>query len=108
MRTFLLFLLIGIGSVLSAQTFVEMKAKDTIVGVAYSSVAFGDIDCDQDMDLLLSGVTSDNKVITKLYRNNGSGIFTELLDSPLINVFSGSVAFADIDGDNDPDFLSLA
>lgn len=79
-------------------------------GVSHSSVAFADIDGDNDQDLLITGDTgtvNNGTLFSKLYTNNGSGQFTEVVGTPFEPAFYSSVAFADVDGDNDLDlFLS--
>jgi len=73
--------------------------------VSQSSIAFADVDGDNDMDLLITGELNSNNPITKLYSNDGSGIFSEVTDIPFYAVYDGSVAFADVDGDNDIDVV---
>jgi len=74
-------------------------------GIEYGSIAFADIDGDSDNDILLTGGQSTSSAITALYKNDGIGGYTKVLNSPFENVFLSSVAFADIDGDNDQDLL---
>ncbi|RMF23249.1 MAG: VCBS repeat-containing protein, partial [Bacteroidetes bacterium] len=73
-------------------------------GVAYSSVAFADVDDDGDQDLLITGENSASQRIAKLYTNE-AGVFPELSDTPFEGVAHGSVAFADVDDDGDQDLL---
>ena len=40
-----------------------------------------------------------------MYTNDGAGNFTELIGTPFTGVTSSSIAFADVDGDNDEDVL---
>ena len=54
--------------------------------------------------MLITG-WNGNESITKLYTNDGNGNFTEVLDTPFDGVRDGSIAFADIDNDNDLDVL---
>lgn len=88
--------------------FTELGGT-SLTGVQYSSVAFGDIDGDNDQDILISGDTTWSggvpHPITKLYANNGSGSYTEVTGVPFENVQEGAVAFSDVDGDNDLDVL---
>ena len=77
--------------------------QTSILGVRNSSIAFSDVDGDNDFDLLITG--ENNVQITKLYINNGLGNFSEMPGTPFIGVSLGSIAFSDIDGDNDPDVL---
>ena len=73
--------------------------------VKYSSIAFADIDGDDDQDVLITGDNNSYEAISKLYKNDGSGNYTLDLDTTFDAVMNGSVAFADIDGDSDLDVL---
>ena len=68
-----------------------------------ASVAFADVDNDQDQDVLMVGYIGQGQRVTKLYQNDGSGDYTEVIDMPLQALGNGSIAFADVDGDTDPD-----
>ena len=74
-------------------------------GVMYSSIAFSDIDNDNDQDVLITGENSSGKRIAKLYTNDGNGIFKEVIGTPFDGVYGSSIAFSDIDNDNDQDLL---
>jgi predicted nucleotidyltransferase len=74
-------------------------------GVVHSSIAFSDIDNDDDQDVIISGFTGSNQRIAKLYLNDSNGNFYELTDTPFDGVIEGSVAFVDIENDNDLDLL---
>ena len=74
-------------------------------GVSSGSIAFSDVDGDNDQDVLITGGNSFGQRIAKLYTNNGSGSFTEVTGMPFVGVNSGSIAFSDVDGDNDKDVL---
>ena len=79
---------------------------NTFAGIGNSSTAFADIDNDNDLDVLIAGYSDSYALITKLYTNDGTGIFNELPATALNGVsVSGSIAFADIDGDADEDLL---
>ncbi|NOR45588.1 MAG: hypothetical protein GQ534_08400 [Candidatus Delongbacteria bacterium] len=73
-----------------------------LIGVAFSSVAWGDYDNNGDLDILLTGDTVSGK-ISKIYRND-SGVFTEI-NVGLIGVSNSSVAWGDYDNDGDLDIL---
>jgi len=64
---------------------------------------FGDVDGDLDLDLVVVSRTANT---TKLWLNNGNGVFTA---SPLPNAGSGSYSydFGDIDSDGDLDLISI-
>jgi len=74
-------------------------------GVWYSSTAFADVDGDGDPDILITGRTGRFGDIIKLYINDGSGGFTEKAGTPFARGVEGSITFADVDGDDDPDVL---
>ncbi|MCT4664821.1 MAG: VCBS repeat-containing protein [Flavobacteriales bacterium] len=77
----------------------------TFTDVYIGSVSFTDIDGDNDQDVLITGYNSNNQGISELYTNDGNGVFTKVNNTPFTGVSSGSVSFADIDGDDDPDVL---
>jgi hypothetical protein len=68
-------------------------------------IDFGDIDGDNDLDLVMTGKDASGSVFTKLYVNNGSGLFSLLGGTPFIAVYMSSTEFLDIDNDNDLDLL---
>lgn len=74
-------------------------------GVWRSSIAFADVDGDNDPDILITGVNSSDEVMSKLYINDGEGNFTEMMGTPFEGVYIGSIAFSDVDGDGDLDVL---
>jgi predicted nucleotidyltransferase len=74
-------------------------------GVCYSSVAFIDVDKDNDWDVIICGDRSWYKSVTKLYINNGKGSFVERTGTAFDAVRNGSISVGDVDGDNDVDVL---
>lgn len=75
-------------------------------GVRYSAVAFADVDNDLDNDLIIAGLAFSNPStihIAKLYLNDGNGMFTEQPGTPFTGVANATIAFADVDNDNDQD-----
>jgi hypothetical protein len=72
------------------------------VGVAFGDVAIADLNGDNHPDVLLSGTTPDGPG-TKLYLNNGSGQFSELVNTPFAAFRDCSLAVADVNSDNHPD-----
>ena len=85
----------------------SQSVNNQFTEVYSGKVVFSDVDGDGDEDLLVTGLTIDNGVThtAKLYINDGQGVFTELLDTPITPVSASSVAFSDIDGDSDNDIL---
>ena len=76
-----------------------------LTGVGYSSVATGDFDGKNGLDLLITGLDTSIKKIAKIYTNDGSGGFTEDSNAGLTSVSISSVATGDFDGDDDLDLL---
>lgn len=74
-------------------------------GVNLGSLEFADVDNDGDQDLMVAGKNSSNVAITKLYTNNGSGVFTENTSTSFPGIYESSIAFADVDNDGDQDLL---
>ena len=74
-------------------------------GAEFSSIAFADVDGDSDKDVLITGANNSNQRIAKLYTNDGSGNFSEVLVTPFDAVWRSSIAFADVDGDGHKDVL---
>jgi hypothetical protein len=68
------------------------------------SLAFADIDQDGDDDLFLTGSDRTIRHQARLYRNLGNGVFRDLRPN-ILGTTGGSVDFADLDGDGDPDML---
>ncbi|MEM7658305.1 MAG: T9SS type A sorting domain-containing protein [Bacteroidota bacterium] len=92
-----------------AQNFTEVSATP-FTGVARSAIAFADVDGDNDLDVLITGITlvqqgTPGDRISKLYLNDGAGSYTEVSGAPFVGVDDGSISFADVDGDNDQDVL---
>ena len=70
-----------------------------------SSIAFADIDNDNDQDVLITGKNNFYQNFTKLYINDGAGNFSEITGVPFDKVWMSSIAWTDIDNDNDQDLL---
>ncbi|MCX6335393.1 MAG: FG-GAP-like repeat-containing protein [Bacteroidia bacterium] len=74
-------------------------------GVGYGSVAWGDYDNDDYLDILLTGQNNSNQRISKIFRNNGNNSFTEQTSIALTGVALSSVAWGDYDNDGDLDII---
>ena len=83
-------------------TFTDIEVD--LEGVVRSSAKWGDYDNDGDLDILLAGDLLFPDLITKVFRNDGNDVFTDL-DAGLIGVRFGSVAWGDYDNDGDLDVL---
>ncbi|MEZ4860815.1 MAG: FG-GAP-like repeat-containing protein [Caldilineaceae bacterium] len=75
-----------------------------ITGLSQGSVAWGDYDNDNRLDLLLTGTANGATPVTKLLNNRGLSGF---VDAPwtIDNAFHGAVSWHDYDGDGDLDLL---
>lgn len=69
-----------------------------------ASMAWGDLDSDGDLDVIMVGVTSADVPTTVVAYNNGDGTFDSHTDV-LTGIGYGDVAMGDIDGDLDPDVV---
>ncbi len=71
-----------------------------------------DVDGDGDLDIIVANVnfSSGRPIQNQLLINNGAGVFSDNTATGLANVVNAgssfTIAFADIDGDGDPDVLS--
>jgi len=85
-------------------TFTDINAD--IKGVYWGSVAWGDFNKDGRLDILMAGWSDNvNSIgVTRLYRNDGGGSFTEV-STGLPNLGYAFVAWGDYDNDGYPDIL---
>ncbi len=72
-------------------------------GVSQSSIQWGDYDGDGDLDLAVSGLDGNKRLI--IYRNNGVASFTNVAEPMGVNqgVQYSSIQWGDYDGDGDLD-----
>ena len=82
-------------------TFTDINAG--LIGVTYSSLAWGDYDNDGYLDLVICGDTGSwTPDITRIYRNNGNDTFTDI-NAGLAGMSWSSLAWGDYDNDGDLD-----
>ena len=83
-------------------TFSETSIS--LVNVWEGSVAWGDYNNDGYLDILLTGLSTEIGSVSKIYKNNGDGTFSQT-SIPLANVDEGSAAWGDYNNDGYPDIL---
>jgi hypothetical protein len=83
---------------LQASTFTDSGLVFT--GLAQGASAWGDFDNDGDLDLLLceEGPGGSSTAVTRLYRNDGNGVFTAR-DTSIPAVIRSAIALSDFDRD---------
>ncbi|MEI8203637.1 MAG: FG-GAP-like repeat-containing protein [Bacteroidota bacterium] len=86
-------------------TFTEQTGI-SITGVRNSSIAWGDYNNDGWLDILLTGYNGTGDV-SKIFKNNGNGTFTEQTGIVLTGVEQGSVAWGDYNNDGLLDILLI-
>ena len=82
-------------------TFTEINTN--LVGVFDSSCSWGDYNNDGNLDVLLTGNTGTN-YISKIYKNNGNGIFIDI-NASLYSVCASSSQWGDYDNDGYLDII---
>lgn len=81
--------------------FTEFSSVEFECG---SSSDWGDVDNDGDLDLLITGRTSEDYYFSKIYKNTIDG-FVEAFDGQMTGVVLSSAALGDLDIDGDLDVL---
>ncbi len=82
----------------SAESFVDIGAA--LPPLYYSAAAWGDFDHDNDLDLLLCGLTADSRRATYIFRNDAGNFIDS--GNTLAGVV-GAAAWGDYDNDGDLD-----
>ncbi len=77
--------------------------NEMMTPVTDGSIEWGDYDNDEDLDLLITGREFNNKLSTRIYRNDG-GFFSET-EVGLPGVYNGVARWGDFDNDKDLDIL---
>ncbi len=88
-------------------TFAFAEQTTGLPDLTFGEAAFGDVDRDGDLDLLLMGsrtLAPPYTPLTRLYRNNGAGGFADAgVSFPALH--SGAARWADLDRDGDLDLV---
>lgn len=85
-------------------TFTELDSAN-IVDVFSGQVSWGDYNNDGNLDLLITGRSLSESYVTKIYKNNGDGTFSELTDLPFPKEGWSSSAWGDYNNDGNIDIL---
>jgi Leucine-rich repeat (LRR) protein len=72
-------------------------------GINLGDVAIGDIDGDNDLDMVIIGKNTAGNSSTKVYLNNGSGVYSIKPGTGLPDIGAGCVELGDLDADGDLD-----
>ena len=84
----------------------RFKGVSTVLPALFrGDAAAADYDGDGDDDLIVTGLTADNSLIMRLYRNDGGQKFTPIKEI-FVPVTDGSVEWGDYDNDEDLDILA--
>ena len=84
-----------------------LDTNNVFVELAQPAIDFADIDGDNDLDFFITGYDIPSQIsIAKLYKNDGTGVFTEVVNTGILGVNKSESKFADIDGDNAPDLIT--
>lgn len=73
-------------------------------GLTKAAASWGDLNGDGRPDLLISGLNSENKIVTNVYTNDSNEVFS-LLETNIQGVINGTVGWSDFDLDGDRDIL---
>ncbi|MFC1501713.1 FG-GAP-like repeat-containing protein, partial [Elusimicrobiota bacterium] len=81
------------------------QVNSGISALVSSMLTWGDYDNDGDMDLVFAGIEGGSQYVTKVYENNGSGVFSLNSTAGIDGVRGGALAWADYNNDG---YLDLA
>ncbi len=84
---------------------LSWDTQQFLTGVLNAAVAWGDYDSDGDLDLVVTGMKTDEEHLSVLYRNDPLGMFSPDATVLLRGLQSGSADWADYDNDGDLDLL---
>ncbi len=80
------------------------NVKTNLPALYRGDAASADFDNDGDEDIIITGITSNNQLLMRLYRNDGRGLFVPI-NQNFAPVSDGSVEWGDFDNDDDLDIL---
>jgi len=87
-----------------AQPFTQVVKSTGLPWLGNTKIATGDLDNDNDIDILLSGTDAFGNKVSGIYENKGDTSFLSF-GAPILPVDNGAVAMADFNNDNYLDFI---
>ncbi|WP_040252525.1 T9SS type A sorting domain-containing protein [Psychroserpens mesophilus] len=87
-----------------SNTFFEVTYSFVDSGIINNQFAWGDLDMDGDLDLILQGNEDGLVDYTYLYRNDGNNQFS-LISQSIMGYSQGKILIGDIDNDGDNDIV---
>lgn len=100
-----LLILFFLGSTYSFSQEYQRYPNLQIEKIWFGSLNLGDYDNDNDLDILLTGLTQNNQIISKVYSNNGNNTFIEQESIHIPGVFLSSAVWVDFNNDSYLDIL---
>lgn len=104
MKTFSLLNFLLLAQISIAQIFTEIQ-NIPFEDIVLSKFEFADVDGDEYPDLFITGRNENFEHIAKLYTNDGTGNYAEVMDTPFEAVDNNNFKFGDVDNDDDLDLL---
>ncbi|HMB93086.1 MAG TPA: FG-GAP-like repeat-containing protein [Rhodothermales bacterium] len=78
--------------------------RNPLVGLWQSTLAWGDYDNDNDLDLFIAGLQADGSPLAQIYENEGGTTLS--MHTVLTGFYLGDAAWGDYDNDGDLDLLT--
>lgn len=85
--------------------YLDRSESHALDALSFGSISIADIDGNETMDVLITGKSSIEEVVSKLYLNDGAAVFTEVLDAGIAGVQNSSSEFFDANGDGHVDVI---
>lgn len=84
----------------------KLTLSQSLAGVSNGCLSFADYDRDGDLDLAITGKITGEYGTTKIYQNDGNGIFSDI-GIEMIDVYNSALAWGDYDNDGDLDLVVI-
>lgn len=83
----------------------QKKSTHQLPAMARGGIDFADVNNDGESDLLMTGDARWNPAISSLFLKDSIGNFTEIVGSPIEDIWTAGHAFLDLDNDSDLDLF---